>query len=234
MSESLSPADVIDAERAQIGHEIHDALLPLIFAASANVQNVLSVVGADPESQKSESRDSESREKLHQAHQWLCEALQLGRQLLTTIYPPELDRLPWLVAVKDAVGRTVDASDATIDWSVDDDFPLNTMESGKPETRDAASAAFRIVIESVRNAVRHGGARQIDIQCAKNAITIADDGTGFEPDQVDSSRFGIRSMKGRARMSGGGLSVQSRPGGPTVVQFTLPDLGSPENRPKTP
>ena len=89
-----------------------------------------------------------------------------------------------------------------------------------------ASTCYRIVIEAVRNAIRHARAEQITIASAQEndrlKISITDNGSGFDPEAVPQDRFGLRSMRGRAKLIGGNLEIQSKPGGPTEVLLQIP------------
>lgn len=200
--------DLIELERAQIGHEIHDALLPLIFAASAGINSAIDHLpeGCD-----------QSRKKLMQASNWVAEALNTGRRMLTEIYPPELIGSLWVRAAKDAVRRLIDDPAIQINWATD---------SGAEETdRQVALVAYRIVVESIRNAVRHGAATEIQIDAVRDGglieVVIRDNGTGFDPTGIPAERFGIRAMRGRATLVGGTLNVDSAPGGPTTISFRV-------------
>ncbi len=211
----LSASEIIDLERAQIGHDIHDTLLPLIFAAAANLHPIIDgrcPPGDDDGNQK-------VIDKVRQSHQWLSEALGIGRNLLTQIYPAELEKVPWLVAAKDAA-RRIAGQDCDVTWDVQADSPVVDSRWD----RDHAAAAYRILIESIRNAVRHGEATRITVRCIKDQMSVQDNGKGFDVLSVDSNRFGIRSMKGRALLVGMNVTLQSQPGGPTtlVLQMTQP------------
>ncbi|MGH2872173.1 MAG: sensor histidine kinase, partial [Solirubrobacteraceae bacterium] len=59
------------------------------------------------------------------------------------------------------------------------------------------------------------------------AVTIEDDGAGFEPGPAatraqSDGHLGLLGMRERVRMLGGRFTVQSRPGGPTLVSALLP------------
>jgi signal transduction histidine kinase len=194
---------LIEIERAQIGHEIHDALLPLIFAASASVSGLV-----DQSSQQ-------HRQRLQQASDWLDDAMQIGRQLLTQVYPPELIDKSWSIAATDALQRLFPQSDTKIEWQVEAEADRASVP--------IAWAAYRIVVEAVRNAIRHGKASEVGIVGEQRPhgirVIVRDNGCGFEPSQVPSDRFGIRSMVGRAELVGGSLKIDSAPGGPTTVTF---------------
>lgn len=208
----MDPADTnldqatrqLEVERAQIGHEIHDGLLPLIFAASSAVSSVIDQAESD-----------DARQRLQQASDWLADAMQFGRRLLTEVYPPELAGTTWTAAASDALQRLIDPGTTTIDWQIDD-------EASDVAATDAA-AAYRIVVEAVRNAIRHGQATEVKVSArchqAGLQVVIQDNGGGFLPAEIPDDRYGIRSMKGRAALVGGRLAIESKPGGPTTVTF---------------
>jgi signal transduction histidine kinase len=199
---------LIDLERAQVGHEIHDALLPLIFAASASVSSL----AAD----QSIARSDDVRDKLRQIATWLDEAMQTGRRLLTQVDPPELVDQIWTTVAKDTLERLFGETSSLIRWQIDSDVD----ETSAP----VAIAAYRIVVEAVRNAIRHGKASEVTIVGQKVdrslRVVIRDNGCGFDPSQVAQDRFGIRAMIGRAELVGGTIVIDSAVGGPTTVTFT--------------
>lgn len=196
---------LIEAERAQIGHEIHDSLLPLIFAASATLSTI----------RDGSPIASETQEKLERASGWLNDAMQVGRRLLTQVYPPELVGTLWVKAAQDTLERLFAETESMIQWKVDPEV--------NETTAPIALAAYRIVVEAVRNAIRHGGASEVVIEGEKKTdgirVTIRDNGCGFDPSAVPQDRYGIRSMTGRAQLVSGSLRVESNPGGPTTVIF---------------
>jgi signal transduction histidine kinase len=85
------------------------------------------------------------------------------------------------------------------------------------------TAAYRIVVEAMTNAVRHSGA----VHCAvlimvdDDAVTVVvrDDGHGLVADRTPG--VGLRSMQERAAEVGGTLSVTSAAEG-TVITARLP------------
>ncbi len=203
-------ARLLDNERAAIGHEIHDALLPLIFAASANIAGLLRGC--------SDQISDEARERLQQTCGWLDEALVTGRELLTQVYPPDFAGHHWTTAVVEATERLESDAAQCVQW--------NLAAELNESSEIVAGAAYRIVIEAVRNALRHGKASEVTVHGTRSndgcRIVVRDNGVGFDPSQVAVDRFGIRSMIGRAQLVGGKLQVDSKPGGPTTVTFTAP------------
>jgi signal transduction histidine kinase len=89
-----------------------------------------------------------------------------------------------------------------------------------------SESIVRIVREAVTNAVRHGGARHIEIRFGTgggSTLRISDDGTGFDVVKAaKTGRFGLVSMQERAKEVGGYLQVHSAPGQGTTVEVIWP------------
>jgi PAS domain S-box-containing protein len=95
-------------------------------------------------------------------------------------------------------------------------------------------AVFRIVQEALTNVSRHSGATAISIRVARSATgletTVADNGSGFDADaeRVNSvTHLGLQSMRERAAILGGTVSVRSGAAGTTIlVHIPLEDRDS--------
>ena len=92
-----------------------------------------------------------------------------------------------------------------------------------------ADHLYRVAQEAVTNAIRHGRARSIAIGLSGakggGALTIRDDGSGFDVVPGSDSGLGLRTMNYRAKMIGGSLHVQSSRNGGTVVTCLFPAGG---------
>jgi two-component system, NarL family, sensor kinase len=82
---------------------------------------------------------------------------------------------------------------------------------------------FRIVQESLNNAVKHSKATNINILInylpSHCSITIADDGEGFDANHLEATQTGIglKNMQNRASLINAYFSIQSQPGQGTKV-----------------
>jgi len=92
-------------------------------------------------------------------------------------------------------------------------------------------ALFRAIQESLSNVREHSGATRVDVrlQMRRNwvEVRVTDNGNGFEVNRslahaAQRGRLGIVGMGERMRMLGGTFDIESRPGGPTVLRFSLP------------
>lgn len=94
-----------------------------------------------------------------------------------------------------------------------------------------AWAIFRIVQQSVLNAVRHSGANKVSIKLSSPAnqllsATVIDDGCGFDPNIERPGHFGLKSMRQRAREAGITLEIVSHPNGGGVKVALSIDQGN--------
>ena len=206
---------LIESERAQIGHEIHDGLLPLIFAASATISSIIDRKPGNGPGEAEPTTDDETLEKLQQVSVWLGDAMQVGRALLTQVYPPDLIGTRWAKAARDTIERLFPNAEINIGWQIDP----QVNETSAP----IALAAYRITVEAVRNAIGHAKASEVVVVGETKTdgfqVCIRDNGAGFDRSQVPPDRYGIRSMTDRAALVGGRVQIDSRPGGPTTVTF---------------
>lgn len=105
---------------------------------------------------------------------------------------------------------------------------------GEMDQRIAANAeltVYRVVQEAINNALRHGGELltitiRVQIRDGLLRCAIADDGVGFDVDEVLENRgrssLGLLCMRERVAAIGGELDVISSQGSGTIIQLTLP------------
>lgn len=89
-----------------------------------------------------------------------------------------------------------------------------------------ATHLFRIAQESVTNAIKHGKAKEIEInletKLEKIILTIRDNGSGFPQPSAKTTGMGLRIMQYRAGMIGANLLFQKQSKGGTTVVCFLP------------
>lgn len=97
-------------------------------------------------------------------------------------------------------------------------------------------ALLSLVRESLSNVRKHADAEHVSIAVAAGPdgirVKVSDDGAGFDPQTTGAAaaragHLGLVGMRERVRMLGGETTIESRPGGPTVVRAMLPRWPSP-------
>lgn len=87
-------------------------------------------------------------------------------------------------------------------------------------------ALFRLIQESVQNALKHANACEIKVklEMTKSSInvTIKDNGSGFDMNQKKPESFGIIGMKERVELLEGNLTIDSKIGKGTTISVQVP------------
>ena len=85
---------------------------------------------------------------------------------------------------------------------------------------------YRIAQEAVNNALKHSRATQVVIQWRQSddglVLAVADNGVGFDEQELDRKTLGLHSMRYRAKVVGAELTTRSSAGHGTTVRCLLP------------
>jgi signal transduction histidine kinase len=202
-----SRAEVValrEDERRRMRRDLHDGLGPTLAAIGLKANLAAGGVPAA----------SDTHRLLDEISAEVKAALADIRRLVEALRPPALDELGLVGAVR---------SRAT---ALDGDLAIDVVG---PATRPALpavveTAAYRIAVEAMTNAVRHSHGRRCVVTIAIDArgvdVSVRDDGAGLDPTRAIG--LGLRSMRERADEVGGDCSVRSPAGGGTLVHAWLP------------
>ena len=207
--------EISEREQRRIGHDLHDSLgqhLTATAMAGQVLSNDLSARKLDQDAGRAE-----------RVVEMIEASIDLTRGLARGLSPVTLE-------TDGLTGALVELAD-----TMTERFGVLCELHCDPATSviDSAIAIhlYRIAQEAISNAVRHGGARRVDITLEEEegqlALCIHDDGRGLPP--VASRRpegLGLRIMAHRARIIGGALNVSARAGGGTTVRCLLPTAGA--------
>jgi signal transduction histidine kinase len=181
-----------ELERQQIARELHDETGQALTAI---------LLGLKP----LETSDTERAESLREL---VKGALASVRKLSVDLRPAVLDDFGLVAALERFTGDLRERTGIGVHLSVAE--PMARLPA------DVETMLFRIAQEAVGNAIRHGEAHTIHIRLVRSesrvALTVADDGRGFDPDRVPADRFGLLGMRERAALVGGALHVESATG----------------------
>jgi signal transduction histidine kinase len=191
-------------------YEIHDGIAQPLIAALMNLQASERLVD--------EGRPEAAREGVAKAVRLLQEAIDQARRLMNGLRPPILDELGILPAIEHLVREHQVLGGAEVQYVQDVRFqrlvsPLET-------------AIFRIVQESLANAQRHSGSEKVQVRLVQREdrilVDVEDWGVGFDPDQVEPGRFGLKGIRERAHLFGGHAVIRSASGQGTQILVELP------------
>ena len=156
----------------------------------------------------------------------LREARELTRSNISFLRDEIVDLGPYAFEERSLEQAVADCREV---WERRYDFRVAMDLSDARLAPDVAGALFRITQEAVANAGRHADASTVTIRLRAGrralVLEVEDDGRGFgdvDPlGPAEPGHIGLASMRERAEMLGGELTVQSGHGG-TVVCAAIP------------
>jgi signal transduction histidine kinase len=130
---------------------------------------------------------------------------------------PEKLRLIGLPAALDGLQRELSLPGVDISVACDDVPALPP---------DLTLCLFRVVQEALHNALKHSHARYVSVSLTgvgeALALTVVDDGAGFNVDTEWGKGLGLISMVERVEAVGGTFRLQSSPGAGTRLEISVP------------
>lgn len=204
MEENTKMAEV--RERNRIAREIHDTMGHTLTGLTAGIDACIALSDSAPELVKEQLRV-------------LSEVSRKGiadvRHSVSELRPDALERLHLEAAVRQLVDETVKVTGVKI--SFQSSAGLLKFDE------DEESAIYRVIQESITNAIRHGHATAVDIRIERTdnelKLRISDNGCGV-PGGVMKEGFGTRHIKERISMLNG--TVQFESGNGFTVEAVVP------------
>ena len=145
------------------------------------------------------------------------EILRSVRDLSHRLHPARL-RLVGLVEALDGLRSELSEPDVTITFAHENVPPMLVP--------DLNVCLFRIVQEALQNALKYSKAHNVsvDLRGVSDgiALTIVDDGVGFDVEAVWGRGLGLVSMHERVEALGGTLEIRSSPGAGTRLEVRVP------------
>lgn len=197
-------------ERSRIARDLHDSVSQALFSLHARAQVIRRALAADD--RELALKAAEHLE--HLSRQATTELRELVTELRSQRHDAE-DLGSALRGIAEEVSR-VDGLPVEIGLS-----PA-TLPAVDPAT---AEHITRITREALHNCVKHAGARsarlQVTVTESSLRVRVEDDGCGFDPGATRSG-YGRHTMRERAQLLGGELTVASTPGSGTAVALEVP------------
>ncbi|WP_440897861.1 sensor histidine kinase [Amphibacillus sp. Q70] len=194
-------------ERNRLARELHDSVSQELFAASMLV-SAINEMPADEAHQLAQP--------LAQIEQMIQQAQLEMRALLLHLRPIALKNHSLKEGIDQLLTELVEKVPISINWR-SEDLALN---------RAFEDHLFRILQESLSNALRHSKANQIDVLfIAREGIAILsviDDGIGFDHEKEQSGSYGLANMQERTTEIGGQFRIVSLPGQGTKLTVRVP------------
>ncbi len=206
----------ISRERNRLARELHDTLAHTLSALSVQLETAKAYWEVDSQT---------AQRLLEQSLVTTRSGLQETRRALKSLRAAPLDDLGVLLALRQLAGEL--AARANVPLTL-------TLPAQLPALPAAVEQAlYRIAQEALTNVAHHANAHTLAVALALDgrelSLRVQDDGIGFAAEaEPAAGHFGLPGMRERAQLVGGRLTVASRPGNGTTVEFTVELAGEAE------
>jgi signal transduction histidine kinase len=196
-------------ERNRLARELHDTIAHTISGLAVQLETVKAYWDVDAPTARSMLEKS-----LTATHSGLDET----RRALKALRASTLEDLGLSLAISNMAKETTANTELSVELNIQDDIPALSP--------DIEQCVYRIAQESVNNAIKHAGAKHLNVGLefreGKTTLRVKDDGIGFNPEKTDSDGgLGLLGIKERAALVGGKLTVISKPGQGTTIKLTI-------------
>jgi len=198
-----------ERERRRIGRDLHDSVGQGLTGISLILQSFSRGLTRE------QPPDVQSVRELTEAVEHMLGEIQSFVHLLTPVFSAELGLS---AAIRALVKNVNQHSDVNL-------YAHCSYENDVHDT-EIATNLYRIAQESVTNALRHSGAKNIELRYGRDGdslfLEVLDDGTGIPAKENRGEGMGLKNMHYRARMLRGRLEVGLRTHGGTRVLCSCP------------
>ena len=202
-----------EEERKRLSREIHDGpaqMLANVMMRSDLIERVYRERGPE-----------EALGEIRSFKQMVRSSLYEVRRIIYDLRPMALDDLGLVPTLKKYLQTIEEYHKKTVI-----SFKNLGQERRLPSKYEVA--LFRLIQESVQNALKHAEAKEIQVklEICKEAITVTvrDDGKGFDKNQRRNDSFGLIGMKERVDLLEGQITIDSKKGTGTLVMIQIPIL----------
>ena len=223
-----------ERERRLIAQELHDEIgqqltgaKMLLDSLNDQLQEAHRKPSGKPSAEQAGAAGEEEQqhaalEQVRAVRALLGETLEDVRSLSLELRPAVLDSLGLVPALQWLFDRYTRQSGVQVDFS------FNGLERRLP--RQLETGAYRIVQEALTNVARYANVAAVTIQLYVTEETVSlyvvDSGVGFAADEelAGGDSTGLSSMRERADLLGGTLTIDSLPGEGTTIyaEFSIP------------
>ena len=215
---------VQENERSRISRDLHDTV-------TQDIRTALLYAHKLGESKNLSEDEKSLLQKIQKIEE---ENLKNIRNIIRNLTPSEIESASITQLLSELCKNTAERSGIACKFYAEETELLSKI------TTEQKLHIFRIVQESINNAIKHAKASEVSVIVRKEndstdakkqglLFMISDDGSGFSPIQEESqdiisqsTRLGIKGMKSRAALLGAKLEIKSDEETGTQVKLFLP------------
>jgi two-component system, NarL family, sensor histidine kinase DevS len=199
-----------EQERRRWARELHDETLQGLAGLRLGLSAAL------------RGTEGELRGAVASAIETVVEEIANLRTLIVELRPAALDEYGVAAAIESLAERTAARQGIAVESRLD--LAWERGDEPARHTPELESTVYRLVQESLTNAVRHAAAHHVEIEVTERDgfldLAVTDDGEGFDL-EARATGFGLLGMRERVKLAGGELEIKTGSTG-TAVRARLP------------
>jgi PAS domain S-box-containing protein len=204
-----------EVERHRIARELHDDVSQRLALLSVELHGLAEV------------RLKSSAELRDRVDHLLKRTSQISSDIHALSHRLHSSKLDYMGAVAAMAGF---CGEITAQTGLEIDFEHTDVSRSLPE--DISLCLFRVLQESLRNAVKYSGAQRVKVELrgmpGAILLLIRDSGVGFDPEAaMKSGGLGLISMRERVGLVKGTISIASKPMVGTEIRVHIPVAQAP-------
>jgi signal transduction histidine kinase len=165
-----------------------------------------------------EGSPQDARGMLEQSLETTRSGLTETRRALQALRASPLEDLGLALALRGLAESIASRTGLILDLEIPDRLEVDSLSPGVEQ------GIYRIAQEALENVAKHAQAHRVCVsitqQGGRFAMTIADDGRGFEKETLALiHQYGLQGMRERTELLGGDLKVESTPGSGTTIRL---------------
>lgn len=212
--EGVNERLMISEEQNRIANEIHDSVLQRLFSLSCGIFSLM---------KRMDNLDiNDIKQELNFIRRTINSVMKELRSKIYGLCWKKSGTNSFVVNIKRYIDETKKLNNINIPFSIVGNDEILSCEQKK--------SLYRIICEGISNAVRHGKAKNIEINLDINSqcsiLNIIDDGTGFELNNINkdtANGLGIRNLYQLTESLGGNIKIDSNLGKGTSIEVMVPN-----------
>lgn len=199
--------EVVIQERNRLARDLHDSVSQQLFAASMMMSAI---------TETSEIEDATLLHQIAMVEKMIHQSQLEMRALLLHLRPIALKGKSLQDGINDLLQELMDRIPIKLDANIEK-FPIE---------KGVEDQLFRILQEAISNSLRHAEASLINVTLIRREsfiiFKIIDNGKGFDMSEINTSSYGLETMKERTHDLGGQFKLVTLPKNGTRIDIKIP------------
>jgi PAS domain S-box-containing protein len=201
----------IAQERQRIGRNLHDSVNQSIHSLMLFSETLIALL-----------QNGETEQAIHAAKRIHESGEQALREVRLLVHEGHAIFISGYTDLIEAINNRLSMVERRVGIQADFSYDLSALENSPTEWMENI---YWIILEGLNNSLKHSQASRVHVSIVDDVdqltVEVKDNGVGFDLGAAGGGGFGMESMRGRAVILGGVLSVESSSGHGTRIKCVM-------------